>query len=352
LSFNTFLTVIGANLDAKTDEDEKLLTWDLVIPQLLNIKSLIEKETETKIQSHASTSRLNNSILKCTNCNRNGHQIATCWRKGGGAEGKGPSQIRRTQQNFNRTRQAEQFQNDQPQWTRQNGQPQNDQPTSYFVARSNITTLKVSAVSNQDHWIIDSGTTNHLTSEMKWFTDYKEIPEVKVVVGGDGTLNAIGIGTIKFNYQYGDESRMATLKDVLYVPDLNNNLISCLKLNDQGITTVIKDHGCTILDEHDEIHATAKLIDNLFVIKALTVTNHNHPNWHHRLGHIGNEAITKTLEMNDIVTAKPINDTQICAECIQGKITRHPFRSKAQDDRETYPLHVEMKKSLQVKTMM
>jgi hypothetical protein len=47
------------------------------------------------------------------------------------------------------------------------------------------------------HWIIDSGTTQHMTFEREWFTTYESIVPRKVYMGNDTILEAIGKGSIK-----------------------------------------------------------------------------------------------------------------------------------------------------------
>jgi hypothetical protein len=51
------------------------------------------------------------------------------------------------------------------------------------------------------HWIIDSGATQHMTFEQKWFTIYKSIGPRKVYMGDDTILEAIGKGSIKATMQ-------------------------------------------------------------------------------------------------------------------------------------------------------
>jgi len=71
-------------------------------------------------------------------------------------------------------------------------------------------------VSNNDHakndWIIDLGTTQHMTFEREWFTTYESIIAQKVYMGDDTILEAIGKGSIKATMQVGGKMLFTTIK--------------------------------------------------------------------------------------------------------------------------------------------
>ncbi len=56
--------------------------------------------------------------------------------------------------------------------------------------------MLVAALSVNDNttydWIVDSGPTQHMTFEQKWFTTYERISPRKVFMGDDIVLEAIG----------------------------------------------------------------------------------------------------------------------------------------------------------------
>ena len=47
-----------------------------------------------------------------------------------------------------------------------------------------------------DSWIIDSGASMHMTSHREWFNTYKKIDPLKVYLGDNNTVEAVGIGNI------------------------------------------------------------------------------------------------------------------------------------------------------------
>jgi hypothetical protein len=56
------------------------------------------------------------------------------------------------------------------------------------------------------------------------------------------------------------------VKDVLLVPKLGLNLLSCSRLAEKGVTSVFDKHGCALIDtqHNNDILARAQLRDNLY----------------------------------------------------------------------------------------
>jgi len=79
------------------------------------------------------------------------------------------------------------------------------------------------SASNKDHssiWVIDSGTTDHMTHSAVSFRSYQPCPSSKKITVVDGSLTTIASqGTIPLNH-------LLTLKQVLHVPNLTANLLS------------------------------------------------------------------------------------------------------------------------------
>jgi hypothetical protein len=73
----------------------------------------------------------------------------------------------------------------------------------------------VAALSANDHttydWIVDSGATQHMTFQQKWFTTYEHISPKRVFMGDDIILEAIGKGSIKAIMQVGGQLTHTTI---------------------------------------------------------------------------------------------------------------------------------------------
>jgi hypothetical protein len=110
----------------------------------------------------------------------------------------------------------------------------NDEKEKVNQACEDHEQMFVAALSANDHttydWIVDSGATQNMTFEQKWFTMYERISPRRVFMGDDTILEAIGKGNIKATMQVGDQLTQTTITKVLHVPKMKNNLISVSKL--------------------------------------------------------------------------------------------------------------------------
>jgi hypothetical protein len=80
-------------------------------------------------------------------------------------------------------------------------------------------------------WLLDSGSSFHVTSNKEWFSSYKS-GDFGVVYQADGTpQHIIGMGDIKIKTEAGDE---VMLQDVRYMPRARRNLISLGELHGKG----------------------------------------------------------------------------------------------------------------------
>lgn len=86
----------------------------------------------------------------------------------------------------------------------------------------NVTPNRVAMELKQalDRWLVDSGATHHFCSQRDWYETYTplQIP----VQAAETSLNATGYGTIQLKLK----DRVITLQDVIYIPQLEFNVIS------------------------------------------------------------------------------------------------------------------------------
>ncbi|KMQ84281.1 copia protein, partial [Lasius niger] len=95
--------------------------------------------------------------------------------------------------------------------------------------------------SDSKEWIIDSGTTSHMTNDKKKLKEMKKVYTEVGVAKKQGSMQAKGRGKI--------ELRNCVLNDVLYVPDLKKNLLS---------VSAITQKGANVLFEEDRVLITKK----------------------------------------------------------------------------------------------
>jgi len=75
---------------------------------------------------------------------------------------------------------------------------------------------------SSESWLIDSGCSNHMASDKKLFKELRNTETMKVRIGNGECLSVKGKGTIAIT----SCSRTKFITDVLYVLDLDRNLLS------------------------------------------------------------------------------------------------------------------------------
>jgi len=195
----------------------------------------------------------------------------------------------------------------------------------------------VAALSVNDHttydWIVDSGATQHMTFQQKWFTMYEWISPRRVFMGDDIVLDAIGKGNIKATMQTGDKMSHTTIAQVLHVPKMKNNLISVSKLIFEGFKVEFDKDGCKVNDAQGVV-AKAQRDKNLYLFNVKVRKDKAHIAifldegamfWHERLGHFNMTRLKDLDAMVNGMNLKEVPLHHVCEACIEGKHQRTYF---------------------------
>lgn len=91
-------------------------------------------------------------------------------------------------------------------------------------------------------WFFDSGCSNHMTGDKQWFCNINEDYRNKVRLGNDVRVVVMGKGNVRFEI----EEAIHVLTDVYFVPDLRNNLIRVMQIQEKGATVLMKDGFCSV----------------------------------------------------------------------------------------------------------
>ena len=75
--------------------------------------------------------------------------------------------------------------------------------------------LSVIFLNHDQHWLVDSGASNHMCIHKEWFKSYKSINDGVVYMGNDVSCNVLGIGSIHIKMFDGT---IKILTDVRHVP--------------------------------------------------------------------------------------------------------------------------------------
>lgn len=161
---------------------------------------------------------------------------------------------------------------------------------------------------------------------------------IKLANGNSAEVQRIGDGYLTYKNNKGKRNTVM-VKDVLYVPALEENLLSVRKLAEKGLQVKFIRKMCIIIKD-DVTVATADLSGSLYRLridhKALMAVNNHRKDcqhiWHRKLGHRDPEAI-KQMETKNLVTGLAIKDCgirSICETCIKGNHSQriHPVKQK------------------------
>lgn len=294
-----------------------------------HIKNYPEKKKEGLFCTNCGrTNHLKKDCFRCFECKRKGHRSYNC----------------RQKKSSNITLQVE-----------------NEVSSSHPGSSPRIALLGVKGENQKtDMWALDSGATDHMTHRRDWFSSYEEFAHpVNVKISNGDYMAAYGIGNIDLE-SYVDGNRLeCTLQDVLYTPDLINNLFSTKCAGKKGIDCLITNFSkqCFLM-KNKQIIAVGHEFGNLLKLdvrvklpKACNFSKQIEPVeqivksnrkieksddcyslqlWHERLCHQNVKYVRNFLKNANI---KFINDDFFCDACAYGKQHRLPFHAKT--DRAT-----------------
>lgn len=197
---------------------------------------------------------------------------------------------------------------------------------------------------NKDIWFLDSGATDHMSSRKTRMTNFSEVTSAVEVANKD-IIRVEGKGQMKFHPLSGMTKYSITLDDVLYVPELDGNLLSVGRIEEMGHSVVFNKGEAKIIQADGEVILTAIRDGRLYKIQedlSLNITKMvktvDEELWHRRLGHLNKKALGHLLKSEDVSQKKGI-EMENCRTCMLGKIRRKPF-PKGQATRAKRPLEL------------
>jgi len=183
-------------------------------------------------------------------------------------------------------------------------------------------------------WCIDSGATSHMTNNRQFFTEFDESQKDKITVANGQQVAAVGIGNGYFHCNVSGTVNKIPVKNVLFAPSLESNLLSVKQLTKQDNVVTFNGNNCAITRANVTL-ATGKIDNNLYKLncdqKANIAKEGHNDNcihlWHRRLGHRDPEAIRK-LSKDMLADGIELNDCSMilkCVSCLKGKMARKSF---------------------------
>lgn len=211
-------------------------------------------------------------------------------------------------------------------------------------AHAGIVSLLVSQPSFTYRWIVDSGSSDHMSPDFDRFTDYCPMVPEPVNFGNGAKGYALGKGDISLYTTYG----VVTLKRVLFVPVLVANLVSITRTMKAGADVhFISSENRVYFTRNDKVICSASpqgglvLVDEDVSHSAYTAVHDPHE-WHRKLGHLGFDSLAKLARKGIFSPGNPAPAEFLqakdkpCEECIEAKYIRHPHPKSV--NKPTIPL--------------
>ena len=182
-------------------------------------------------------------------------------------------------------------------------------------------------------WLIDSECTNHMTSDLELFKDLDRSRLSKVIIGNGDYIMVKGKGIVAI------ESCTSTklIYDVMYVPNINQNLLCVGQLVEKIFSVIFKKKKCLIKDANNDEVFRIKMRNKSFSLDpmeekqaAYPVVGNNAEIWHKRLGHFHHTTILN-MQRKELVDGIPHLESELlsCKACQYGKQARLPFQKYA-----------------------
>jgi len=199
-------------------------------------------------------------------------------------------------------------------------------------------------------WFLDSASTSHICTIREAFTEYHPLTNSTICGIGTAPAVALGCGTISVNFDVNGKIITHQLKNVLYVPEAKNCLLSLGRFNEGDGHVVFKDRKCTLYGKKGNIVGMGTKQGGLFLLSAraqlggqeranIAASKHlTWDQWHRCFGHVSIASLQR-LECQNLVEGFSVNPSSIpsntCEACIQAKLTHKSFPSEAQNCLET-----------------
>ncbi|GBN16134.1 Retrovirus-related Pol polyprotein from transposon TNT 1-94 [Araneus ventricosus] len=143
---------------------------------------------------------------------------------------------------------------------------------------------------------ITAGVTSHMCLNEHLFTEINPIDNTYVKLAIDKTVKIIAKGTVTFDVLIGNQTKGITLQNVLYIPDLKNNLISISKVTANNLTVKFQRNHASVINSKNETGLIAKCEKGLYYVTAIVESMSivkEIEQWHQKFGHLNAKDLEK-----------------------------------------------------------
>ncbi|KHN27834.1 hypothetical protein glysoja_032982, partial [Glycine soja] len=110
---------------------------------------------------------------------------------------------------------------------------------------------------NVNLWYLDTGCSNHMTGHREWFVNIDDKVKSTIKFIDNSSVTAKGIGKVMIQRKDGQQS---FINDVLYAPNMKNNLLSLGHLLEKGYSMQMDDSQMKIFDSKRRLILKASLL--------------------------------------------------------------------------------------------
>lgn len=193
---------------------------------------------------------------------------------------------------------------------------------------------------------IDSGATSTMFHDKSLFTHLKSVSDEWVHIANGQKLPVKGIGNVKLSI-YNNENEIVDflLNDVLFVPDIDSNLLSLKSLTKNNSSVVFDGKFCRIVSKNGNfvIGTHHEGLYKVKVAEKCLKVAHNDDDcihiWHKRFAHRNLRDVKLTLKKMGIKW-RNCKCSDLCEACIQGKMSEFPFPKAAKSVDNVFDLFV------------
>ena len=221
------------------------------------------RAAQTSVQD--TSKGLNKPKKVCTNpkCPRkNGHTIEMCWAEGGGDEG-GRDKKKKKKKKKASARTTEEDKSDAK-----------SSMNAAFMAYSLVDALTAEVESSGSArmlWIMDSGTSSHMTAHQSLFRSYQKLTvPIDIQIANHTLIKAVGMGSIPIIVDINGRSANLMLLCVLHVPKLSCNLLSIPALVKNGFEAKMDKSSVSVSNSKSGVvYACAVASGSLFLLRSI-----------------------------------------------------------------------------------
>nr|GME20472.1 Retrovirus-related Pol polyprotein from transposon TNT 1-94 [Ipomoea batatas] len=262
------ITLAELNSALQAQEQRRLMRIEGSMEGAMQAKLQINHGEKDKKKSSKKNSR---DFPPCKHCGKKGHPPFKCWKRPDvkcGKCNKLGHHERICKSNFQQ---------------KDNAQVVSEQEeeqmfvTSCFTSRSS---------SSSYCWLLDSGCTNHMTGDEELFRELERSQVSNVRIGNGDCIPVKGKGTVPIESCTGTK----LISGVLYVPDIDQNLLSVGHLVERGFKVIFENKLGIIKDTYDNDVIRIKMRGKSFLLDPMeeeqatyTATTTNTETWHKRL---------------------------------------------------------------------